>query len=45
MTNKRTYRTDSYFNEMYNDVLEYIEENIELADYTEAISLAVKKGA
>ena len=35
MTNRRTYRTDSYFNEMYDDVLEYIEENIELADYTE----------
>jgi hypothetical protein len=31
----RTYRTDSYFNEMYDDVLEYIEENIDLADYTE----------
>lgn len=35
MTNRRTYRTDSYFNEMYDDVLEYIEENIDLADYTE----------
>jgi hypothetical protein len=35
MTKRRTYRTDSYFNEMYDDVLEYIEENIELADYTE----------
>lgn len=35
MTNRRTYRTDSYFNEMYDDVLEYIEENIKLADYTE----------
>ena len=35
MTNRRTYRTDSYFNEMYDDVLEYIAENIELADYTE----------
>ena len=35
MTNRKTYRTDSYFNEMYDDVLEYIAENIELADYTE----------
>lgn len=35
MTNRKTYRTDSYFNEMYDDVLEYISENIELADYTE----------
>lgn len=35
MTNRRTYRTDSYFNEMYDDVLEYIAENIDLADYTE----------
>lgn len=35
MTNRRTYRTDSYFNEMYDDVLEYIAENINLADYTE----------
>jgi hypothetical protein len=35
MTNRRTYRTDSYFNEMYDDVLEYIAENIDLADYIE----------
>lgn len=35
MTNRRTYRTDSYFNEMCDDVLEYIAENINLADYTE----------
>jgi hypothetical protein len=34
MTN-RTYRTDSYFNEMYDDVIEYIAEHINLADYTE----------
>lgn len=35
MTNRRTYRTDSYFNEMYDDVMEYIAENINLTDYTE----------
>ena len=35
MTKYCTYRNDSYFNEMYEDVLDYIAENIELTDYTE----------
>lgn len=35
MTNEMNYRTDSYFEEMYDDVVEYIAENIDLTDYTE----------
>ena len=35
MTKRCNYRSDSYFDEMYEDVLEYIAENIELTDYTE----------
>ena len=35
MTKYSTYRNDSYFDEMYEDVLEYIAENIELSDCTE----------
>lgn len=35
MTKYCTYRNDSYFDEMYEDVLEYIAENIDLTDYTE----------
>lgn len=35
MTNRRTYRNDSYFDEMYEDVMEYIADNINLTDYTE----------
>ena len=35
MTKYSTYRNDSYFDEMYEDVLGYIAENIELTDYTE----------
>ena len=35
MTKYCTYRNDSYFDEMYEDVLEYIADNIDLTEYTE----------
>lgn len=35
MTNRYSYRNDSYFDEMYNDVIDYIAENIDLTDYTD----------
>lgn len=35
MTKRCNYRNDTYFDEMYEDVLEYIAENIDLTDYTE----------
>lgn len=35
MTKYCNYRNDSYFDEMYEDVIKYIAENIDLTDYTE----------
>lgn len=35
MTKRCNYRNDTYFDEMYEDVLKYITENIDLTDYTE----------
>lgn len=35
MTKYCNYRNDSYFDEMYEDVIEYIAENVDLTDYTE----------